>query len=266
MSKHSADITLLANNLRTGDSTREICPTCRGGSSQEKSLSITLTEEGLVWQCFRASCPERGGKGGGSTQSTAPVVKPRRIWSGTTHSLPEQVAKRIHEMWGVDSPDTWWWTTDYGGRVAMSMRSPKYTHRGWVLRSITKTDGAKALTFVDEGQEGISWYRTSPHTGTIIVEDIPSAIRASKYMNAVALCGTGIGLERAQEIAEFAPRPVVMALDQDATNLSFKWARKYSLLWGTVVVQPLKKDLKDMEDEDLWTLLKSYSRQQELAS
>lgn len=137
----------------------------------------------------------------------------------------------------------------------MSVRSPNDQHRGWVLRTLGNTERTKALTYIDEDEEGLSWYKTTPNAPTVVVEDIPSAIRASKHVNAVALLGTGIGLARAIEIASAAPRPIVVALDQDATALSFKWARKWSLLWGDVVVLPLTKDLKDMTEEDLECLL-----------
>jgi hypothetical protein len=133
----------------------------------------------------------------------------------------------------------------------MSVRSPKDLPRGWILRDIRGNARVKALTYIDEGEEGLSWYKTSPHAPTVLVEDIPSSVRASQYMNAVALLGTGIGLPRALEIAEYASRPIIVALDQDATSLSFKWARKYSLLWGDVMVLPLKKDLKNMTEEEL---------------
>jgi hypothetical protein len=104
-------------------------------------------------------------------------------------------------------------------------------------------------------EEGLSWYKTQPTAPTVLVEDIPSAVRASKYVNAVALLGTGIGLSRAVEIAETTSRPIMVALDQDAVDLSFKWARKYSLLWGDVKVLPLKKDMKNMTEEELKELL-----------
>jgi DNA primase len=101
----------------------------------------------------------------------------------------------------------------------------------------------------------MSWYKTKPNVGTLLVEDVPSAARASKYLNTVALLGTGIGLSRAAEIAEHATRPVIVALDQDATGTSFKWARKYALLWGDVQVLPLKQDIKNMTEEQLQELL-----------
>jgi len=136
----------------------------------------------------------------------------------------------------------------------MSIRSPKDQHRGWVLRSLGTASHTKALTYTG-GKVGLSCYKTQPNKPTIVVEDIPSAVRASSYVNAVALLGTGIGLERAQEIQSHARNGVIMALDQDATGESFRWARKWGLLWGDVKVLPLKCDLKDMNEQELKELL-----------
>lgn len=140
----------------------------------------------------------------------------------------------------------------------MSIRSPKYLHRGWVLRDIYNRSDVKALSFIDEGEEGISWYKNHVGAATIIVEDIPSAVRASSVINAVALCGTGVGLSRATEIAEHAQNGILVALDQDATAESFRIARKWSLLWGDVAVIPLKRDIKNMDETEVQQLLGSY--------
>lgn len=40
-----------------------LCPMCKGGSSNEKSLSLFITQDGhaATWTCFRAKCGWRGG-------------------------------------------------------------------------------------------------------------------------------------------------------------------------------------------------------------
>lgn len=215
---------------------------------------MTKRHDHILYVCHRAKCDFEGGIGNILPHAAKNIGTPkpqRRVWEGKTYDLPQPVLKRIEELWGISEPEHWWWTTDYGGRVAMSIRSPKYRHRGWLLRDIAGRDGPKALTYVDEGEQGLSWYKPHPHCGTVLVEDIPSAVRASRYVNSVALLGTGIGVDRAIEIGEYAPRPIVLALDQDATDLSFRWAKKYALLWGDVKVLPLKKDLKDSSEAEL---------------
>lgn len=141
----------------------------------------------------------------------------------------------------------------------MSIRSPRYTHRGWVLRDMTGRSQYKALTYLENKTTPLSWYifPMAPHVGTIIVEDIPSAVRASKWITkSVALLGTGCGPDRALEIASNARRPILVALDQDATGIACNIVEKHNLLWGEQTkVVPLKKDLKDMEEEDLYDLI-----------
>lgn len=251
-----SDILLMASNLSEGQTIREECPYCRGGDNGEKSLSITVLDGAILWNCFRAKCGEAGARGGRHLP-TQTVARIHKEWGGDTHSLPIKVQQRIKELWGIVDPPHWWWTTDFGGRVAMSVRSPKDIHRGWVLRDITGGQRTKALTYIDKG-EGLSWYKTTPFAPTVLVEDIPSAIRASAYVNTVALLGTGIGLSRATEIADNATRPIIIALDQDATRESFRWARKWTLLWGDCTVLPLSADLKDLEQAQLREVLSQW--------
>jgi len=253
---HNASIILMASSLGLGDTVRELCPRCNGGSTNEKSLSITLSEDGnLLWQCFRAKCPESGTTSPQirSNSGLRKVVK-RVLFEGKVEPLNDAQLQRIVELWGIHEPLHWYWTPEHGGRVAMSIRSPKYMHRGWVLRDIYGRSRLKALTYTDTGEEGLSWYKTTPYVGTVLVEDIPSAVRASLHTNAVALLGTGVGLPRAQEISDFAPRPIVVALDQDATAEAFRIAHKWALLWGDVKVLPLDKDIKNMEEKEICAL------------
>lgn len=251
-------IVLLATDLPLGATVHEICPTCEGGSTREKSLAITRNEDGsLVWVCHRATCPERGGTSKGSTNlikvaSQAP--KPRAKFDGVTEPLGEKHLERIQELWGITDPPHWYHAPERN-RVAMSIRSPKYVHRGWVLRDIWGRSQVKALTYIEEGEEALSWYKhNDPSAPTVLVEDIPSAVRAGRYASSVALLGTKMGTDRAMEIAKNA-NGIVIALDQDVTAKSFELAQQYALLWGDVTVLPLERDLKDMKEEELCELL-----------
>lgn len=257
-------ILIEGSNLSQGENTRVVCPACAGGSSGERSLSITLGEDNILrWQCFRGSCHLSPGMTGTDPSSQAlyihtkkhEVVKPRRKFDGKTTALSERDLAWIEEHWGITEPPYWYYTPNYGGRIAMSIRSPKYKHRGWVLRDIRGRAKRKALTYIDEKEQGLSWYKTKKHGPTIVVEDIPSSVRASRYVNAVALCGTGLGYEKAEELSMYGSRPIVMCLDQDAVDLSFKYIKKYGLLWGDSKVLPLKKDIKDMNEQDIKELL-----------
>lgn len=255
---HSAHILLLSESLDYGESLRDECPECK---AKERTLSVTKTGEGVVlYQCFRASCALQGGLCGVSKSRMKRLTHQmkHKVWEGDTVALPQEVIVWLEKNWGLPPPRTsnWYYTEDYGGRIAMSVRSPANTHRGWVLRS----DGSqpKALTYLDSGEVGLSWHHTSSELPcTVVVEDIPSAIRASAYVNAVSLLGTGCGDDKGEEIAAHAPRPIYIALDQDATDEAIELQKRYSLLWDGPRVLPLKQDLKNMNEADLCTLLKT---------
>lgn len=250
-------IMLGSMHLPRGATLRTDCPSCHGINT----LSISKTDEGILYNCFKARCTLRGfATRCGGTSPTPPkgeilVPKKRAMFDGTTTPLSTAMQERLYRLWGVSAPPYWYETDWNGHRIAMSIRSPQHRHRGWCLRSI---DGAKpkVLTYVDENEEGMSWYKTHVYAPTVVVEDVPSAVRASVHVNAVSLLGTGIGLSRALEIRDWATRPVIMALDKDATATSIKWALKYSLLWGDVKVLELDKDLKDMKEDELCALLR----------
>ena len=59
-----------------------ICPACGGGSGQERSLSITVKTNGLLWKCHRASC----GFAGRSTTGPASARQEAAPW--TPRPLP----------------------------------------------------------------------------------------------------------------------------------------------------------------------------------
>ncbi len=115
MSDHTAQIRLYGANLQRGEHTREICPSCGGGDSEEKSLSITLGEDGtLLWYCFRASCEGVKGTTGnvtGSASRPQPVV--RAVFEGTTRALNDVELAAIERKWGITDPEHWYWTDEY---------------------------------------------------------------------------------------------------------------------------------------------------------
>ena len=254
---NKSDIILSGSELQLGETTRIICPTCGGGSTKEVTLVITRGEDGhLVWVCHRATCPTKGGSGVNGSVAMAVTKKPlRKKYEGTTTTLTDSLRDTLFDKWGITTFEHWYWSPEYG-RLAMSIRSPKYMHRGWVLRDIRGRMSIKALTYIDEGEESLSWYRTKTNASTVVVEDIPSAVRASMNgVNAVALLGTGVGLTKAQEIGAFAPRPIRVALDQDATSQTFDIVQRYALLWDEPEILMLDKDIKDMTSNEVQRLL-----------
>ena len=86
----------------------------------------------------------------------------------------------------------------------------------------------------------------------MVVEDIPSAVRIMQNgVNAVSLLGTLVNDDKAYELNDYASRPIVLALDNDATYKAFQITKKYGLLWDKWQVMFLKKDFKDMSNEEI---------------
>lgn len=256
------DIKLIAATMEMGETIRQVCPSCWGGSSREKSLTITLFPNNIVkYNCFRNSCLD--GKGSyarsGAEPLTDNIAKPikqrRKKFNGAVVPLTDFERDWIKKVWGIDEAPHWYHTHQFGGRVAMSIRSPKYAHRGWVLRDIYGNSTTKALTYVEDGEVPLCWYRNHEWPGILLVEDIPSAVRASKYITAVALLGTGAGLDRAAEIASYGTGPILIALDQDATNDAFQMMQRWALMWDDVRVLPLTQDIKDMQEDKVEKLI-----------
>jgi len=100
----------------------------------------------------------------------------------------------------------------------------------------------------------MAWYTNRTTRTLIIVEDQLSAIRASDYVNSVALLGTNLNQERATEIREAGLRPAYLALDKDAWELSVRYAKQYRTYLGLQLLR-LDKDIKDMTDEEAGDLL-----------
>ena len=255
MERSIQEIVLHGSSLEPGETTRVECVTCHGGSP---TLTITRKDDGaIVWNCYRASCEDRGARGGQGgvfraaakerTMPTShPYDKPLRPLSDDEYALLR--AKIGWDDWHCVASGVRYAPED--DRFAMPIYGPTGRRRGYVLRDYTGLVRTKTLTRMENDEPHISWYRHKPGRTTVIVEDIPSAVRAAAYVNAVALCGTGCGPEYALEIASHA-HSVVWCLDADATELAMRWQRKYSMMFQSSSVRPLEKDMKDMTEAEL---------------
>lgn len=257
-----SEVKLLAADMSEGEQTREVCPFCHGGSNGEKSLNITVRDGVILYNCHRASCPDgRGGIGGNLVytrrqgQTRTPSITP---YDGELEYLSDEWIEYLEDKIG--------WTEEHldigrpmyapeEHRVAYPIFSPMGLRRGWVLRSYDSFARRKALTRMDVEEPHLSYYRPNNSPRIVVVEDIPSAVRAAKYVDSVALCGSGCSPDYAMEIAAHY-RHVVWALDADATAWALKLMRKHALLFETSRVLTLEKDMKDESEERLCEILK----------
>lgn len=96
----------------------------------------------------------------------------------------------------------------------------------------------------------MAWYPNRKSRKLVIVEDQLSAIRASEYMNAVALLGTNLNEEQAYEIQRQKFQESYIALDADAIKQQTALVIRHR---GILRLTPLmlKKDLKDHTPQEL---------------
>lgn len=251
---------LEAEQLEDGETIRTICPYCTGGSKKEKSLAVTKQQNTVLWICYRATCGKAGSKGGRPAYLTT-EKKNKKVscnpYTGSLDYLNEEWKKfldlelgltkkhleRMRPMWAVEKQ-----------RVAFPIFDPVGKRRGWVLRDYLGASSIKALTRMDIPDITTSWYRPHHSRAVLVVEDIPSAVRASEYMDAVALNGSGVSADGALEIASYYPS-VVWALDADATSAALKLHRKYSILFEESQVLILEQDIKNSSEDYLRHLL-----------
>ena len=84
----------------------------------------------------------------------------------------------------------------------------------------------------------------------LVVEDIQSAIKGSRYIDSVALLGSYISMEQAKHLRQLTDT-IYLALDEDATATAYKLANKYGFYFRNFQVIPLSKDIKDMNEQEL---------------
>lgn len=259
----SNELRLLAADLDEGENRYMECPSC----GAPNKFSMRLEDGRVVYHCFRASCTLHAGggfnvHGGIRVVRTTQNERKQRFTPFTGELEPlsqewrEYLSRKIgFTDWHFDTSRVMFAPEQH--RVAFPILDPLGRRKGWLLRSYERHATTKALTRMDSAEPHLAWYMT--HTGQrvcLVVEDSPSAIRASRYINSVALLGTGCSPDYAKEISAHC-REVVWALDADATGQALKLHRKYSILFEHSRVLVLPKDIKDMTEDELCELLSS---------
>jgi hypothetical protein len=262
-------VALETAELEPGDSIRIVCPECHGGSSRERSMNVTRTEDGAtVYLCWRASCEARGAVGG-SPNRLASLVRTRER---TYKTKDPEIAKRFqslngglmtvgHPGWHISSKVLWefnvLWDPDTS-RYALPVYGPTGVIRGWILRSMQAARVPKTLAHPILPEPQLGWNRQRG-TQVVVVEDIPSAIRLGEFgIRAVSLCGVHLTDEAIDELAEEA-EDVVWALDRDAYAKACALDRAHRLHFNNSTAILLPCDFKDQTDAQVVECLQSVS-------
>lgn len=236
------------------------CPKCRGGTHGERAMSVGRTGPFLWWLCHRASCGFRGKHrvaGVGEYVETTDE-KRGRYRDFKRGPIPPTIKQRLCDKFNLqpDSLDLakWQYTPDYDGhgkRIIMPILNANGAVRGEAFRSYWKAE-PKMLINMDLKESGICWYKFRKYGRVLVVcEDQPSALRvAQANVDAVALLGTNLNVERVFEIRDQEYSRVWLSLDRDAASSVMKQMAEFSGYLPALRAKPLEgEDIKDMSPE-----------------
>lgn len=274
------EIQEMAADVPVGQRSRHVCPSCKGGSSGEESLSIyRRSETEAYFTCFRGKCDlgsghvalYRDGSGGllrakhsdKSPQGNAPDLFP----------LSKKAYRLLTKKYGLtDRAITYAnirCTID--GRLAMPIWNARRNRRGISVRKERSTfEGRREFGTIPksliykEGRNNVtsSWYfgrynKTKHTKSLVLVEDQLSAIRVARYVDCLALLGTNVTRPMQTEINSMGYEKVYIALDEDATDKAFRLRKQLApVLHAEVEIIPLSKDFKNMKENELRDVLR----------
>jgi hypothetical protein len=252
------DLLLTIEQLGIGETKRMDCPTC----GRAKTFTVTRKDDGAVWNCYSVHCGNKGATGAGNratlvrtrNEAIAHKIHP---FMGELKELDEQQRTFLRLRVGFGEQEFGRSGVRYApmeDRYAYPIYSPTGRRRGWVLRAYDGHDPRwKALTRLEVAEPHLSWYQGTGHTNRVlVVEDIPSAVRAASFFPGwvVAMCGGGLGSDYVREIQAYA-KHVVWAFDGDATVAALSHHRRFGICFESSVVLPLDSDFKDMDDDSI---------------
>lgn len=288
---YAAMIELEAAQLPVGESRRTECPSCGGGTSHERSLLITREPGGLRAHCFRATCGffQRVTGGAGTTSDVPPTpAQESTQYFGTFEGLDDADRAYFRDRFHLELKDVQSWIghndrneyvmpiwnrfelrTGYvvrqkpwDGPIA-APRQPRNPYSGMArkVRAWPDTPETVMLSVYPAQFETLADPYAPPqspfHPGTIVLtEDQISAMKAAQEgFTGVALLGVGLNFDKVRELQRLHPKRVLVALDPDASALSFQMVNKWSAAFPYMRAVLLDQDLKDMKPDDVLEVL-----------
>lgn len=251
-----------ALDLKVGESKAFTCCFC----NREKKLSVTRVDNGILYNCFRASCSGKGIIGSISSGTQLKVspkeFKPRAmdkplrnmteyerafLMSEYCLSIKQQEANGIKGFGHAGA----------GAHFAVPLFYKDGKSWGWQLISkFTRVTGVEKKVDTYKEQDGTTLHYARSEefhyygTGVaVLVEDVFSAMRVSNIqgdsmLNGIALLGTTLNDEKVRDIRKHFDH-IIVALDPDATTKGYAMKERWGLFFDTFSVSVLEKDPKD---------------------
>jgi hypothetical protein len=235
-----------------------LCPACDGGRNRRMSVSVWVSGGYYVAHCWRASCDYNAEvPADPNVKIQAPSFKPRPFRGAlepiednttvyqmlteklgiTRHALAEF---RVQAVVGSDAA----YLPVYGPFAP--------NDRGSTVRYYDGSE-PKSVTYKCTVQPWLAWY-SYPASDIVLVEDQISAMRLWQIgYTGVALMGTSISTDKAEEIKMMAGtlRKVRLCLDADATDRTLSYLKRFPWMVG----HRLERDFKNDTDENIRRVL-----------
>lgn len=241
-------------DVADGETLRDVCPMCGGGSTGERSLSCTREGVQVFFRCWRASCGFSGRLVSGACVPSTKQKPKARLHEITT--VPSDQRALLEERVKSSSLREQAGLADLKDRRAFAFPVFRLngTLAGHVLRTYEKGSFPKALTQLGE-YRGCAWWSDTDNPRTVvIVEDIPSAAWLNDVTGiaSCALMGSSLSEEKIRDILAARPESVIVCLDPDALSSAIDVANKLKARTDALVlVHHLPVDIKDMPRQDV---------------
>ena len=248
------------------------CVFCNGGSTRERSFSVTRSDEATaLYCCHRASC-SRKGRVACPGYRLLEQVQPKKpvpsthVYPYTEIALGYQWRLHLWAKYGLTADEVirahWRETKEDGGLVIplrdrfQSRVGAEVRYKTWVKDG--SHNGPKTRIFYEQPVRtpNFFWPQSGSREGpVVVVEDALSALKVSRLYIAAALHGSHLSRVYLDEIFAASPH-LVLALDNDATFKAFDYQKDFGI-YGNFKVAVLGQDLKYEEDAQIKTIVES---------
>ena len=249
-------------DLEVGETSRTTCPFCH---AKEQSFTITRVAAGLIYNCYRASCPSKAGFEptiGVPRKSKRKVkeFKPREF-NYALEELPENIYEMFYSKYDIsrdllDENEVLW--SPVLERVAIPIRN----YLGYVCGMVARTfednpQGAKAISYWFNDTPKVYYPNNMNFSGgeVSVVEDPISAMKLNEFTPTAALLGTHMSEEMVFELRKRGRNLNILLdadtwKDQTGSNDQFvpkatKLKNKYNLYFNKINTPVLEQDIKD---------------------
>lgn len=261
MNKYKNQIVELCMGQPVGETSSNMeCPMCRGGSTKEKSFSITREASGILFNCYRATC---GFKGFYPTKYVDNTERKKKEFTPHKYNyylspLRDKDIFMFSGTYGISRDELESNRVKYN-REKNTYAFPLFTPERWEFGVVDRAYWGrkpKAISYFFSERAKIHFpiQEFDGDKPILLVEDILSSIKACRYVNSAALLGTNLTTSMVNQLLNLTQK-VVVALDEDATSKAIGMKRKYSIYFKNFSIIPLSKDIKNMDDADIKSLL-----------